>query len=238
MGCGRVIIQLSNCIPRFTAVVSNFGGRDYFLTSLPFLSVILSISVFPDYKTAWLLTLGWFIYTFLFVNNTGNVLCSTSSCYVSSGCHMCTLYETLVDGWNRFNFFNKLIEFCWVSIPVCYHKVETSSERYSLRYYDWVGTNTNRAILGMLYMVHDWLLTHIGDASRCKDEIWVVAFLLEDFESLASWVSVRSHALQLLKDKSMLHGNVKLYCVQTNVSTYEMNDGVLLLVSVPSFYVL
>ena len=37
-------------------------------------------------------------------------------------------------------------------------------------------TSTDRAVLGVRDMVHDWLLTHLHDASRCKDEIWVVAF--------------------------------------------------------------
>ena len=49
MGYSRVIRQLSNRLPRYTAIVSHIGGRDYFLPSLPFSSVILSISVFPDY---------------------------------------------------------------------------------------------------------------------------------------------------------------------------------------------
>ena len=43
-----VIRQLSNRLPGFTAIVSHIGGRDDFLPSLPFSSVILSISVFPD----------------------------------------------------------------------------------------------------------------------------------------------------------------------------------------------
>ena len=43
-----VISQLSNRFPRFTAIVSHIGGRDDFLPSLPFSSVILSIFVFPD----------------------------------------------------------------------------------------------------------------------------------------------------------------------------------------------
>ena len=36
VGCGRVIRQLSNRLPRFTAIVSHIGGRDDFLPSLPF----------------------------------------------------------------------------------------------------------------------------------------------------------------------------------------------------------
>ena len=49
IGCGMIIIQLSNRLPRFTAIVSHIGGRVDFLPSLPFSSVILSIGVFPDY---------------------------------------------------------------------------------------------------------------------------------------------------------------------------------------------
>ena len=41
-----VIRQLSNRLPRYSAIVSHIGGRDDFLLSLPFSSVILSISVF------------------------------------------------------------------------------------------------------------------------------------------------------------------------------------------------
>ena len=36
IGCGRVIRQLSNRLPRFTAIMSHIGGRDDFLPSLPF----------------------------------------------------------------------------------------------------------------------------------------------------------------------------------------------------------
>ena len=40
-----------------------------------------------------------------------------------------------------------------------------------------MGTNTDRAMLGVRDRVHDLLLTHVRDDSRCKDEILVVAFL-------------------------------------------------------------
>ena len=68
---------------------------------------------------------------------------------MSSGYQTYALYETLVVNWDRLNVFNKLIEFCRVSIPVCFHKVETYSERYRLRYYDSVGANTNQAVFGV-----------------------------------------------------------------------------------------
>ena len=44
-------------------------------------------------------------------------------------------------------------------------------------YHDRVGTNIDGAVLGVLDMAHECLLTHDRDAYRCKDEIWVVAFL-------------------------------------------------------------
>ena len=56
-------------------------------------------------------------------------------------------------------------------------KLKTLSGRYSLRYHNWVGTNTDRVVLGVWDRVHDLLITHIRDTSICKYEIWAVAFL-------------------------------------------------------------
>ena len=40
-----------------------------------------------------------------------------------------------------------------------------------------MGTKTDREVLGVRDRVQDLLLTHVCDIFRCKDEIWVVAFL-------------------------------------------------------------
>ena len=79
---------------------------------------MLSISVFPDSMVSKAKRLLEYLCLYasyrLFDSSvrrkTGNLFCSTSFWYVSSGCHMHALYKTLVVGWNWFNVFNRLIK--------------------------------------------------------------------------------------------------------------------------------
>ena len=96
---------------------------------------------------------------------------------MSSGSHTYILYKTVVVGWDGFNVFNAVVEFCWVAIPIRLPKVEASTERCWLRNYYWLHANTDGAGLCVWDRVHDRLLTHVCDALRCEDEVWVVAFL-------------------------------------------------------------
>ena len=96
---------------------------------------------------------------------------------MSCGSHTHILYKTVVVGWNGFNVFNAVIEFCWVAILIRLSKVEASPKRCWLRNYYWLNDNIDGAVLSVWDRVHDWLLTHVCDAIRCEDEVWVVSFL-------------------------------------------------------------
>ena len=117
IGCGRVIRQLSNRLPRFTDIVSHIGGCDDFHTSFPFIPPSFCQSV--CFQILWycrqrgcLNSRTCMLHNIkLFDSSVRQGFCSTSSWYVSSGCCTYTLYKTLVVDWNRFNVFNKHIEF-------------------------------------------------------------------------------------------------------------------------------
>ena len=96
---------------------------------------------------------------------------------MSSGSHRHIIYKTVVVGWDGLNVFNAVIEFYWVAIPIRLSKVEASPERCWLRNYYWLHANTDRTVLCAWDRVHDRLLTHVCNAIRCEDEVWVVAFL-------------------------------------------------------------
>ena len=113
---------------------------------------------------------------------------------MSFGCHTHILYKPVVFGWDGYNVFNVVIEFCWVAIPIPRSKVKASPERCWLRNYYWLHANTDGAVLCVWDRVHDRLLTHVCDAIRCKDEVWVVAFLpsrtvewLRQFSIMDEW---------------------------------------------------
>ena len=95
---------------------------------------------------------------------------------MSSGSHTHILYKTVVVGWDGFNVFNVVIEFCLVAITIRL-KFEASPERCWLRNYYWLHANTYGSVLCVWDRVHDLLLTHVCDAIRCEDEVWVVVFL-------------------------------------------------------------
>ena len=46
-----------------------------------------------------------------------------------------------------------------------------------LRNYYWLHANTDGVVLCVWDRVYDRLLTHVCDALRCEDEVWVVVFL-------------------------------------------------------------
>ena len=54
---------------------------------------------------------------------------------------------------------------------------EMSLDRCCLRNYYWLHANTDVAVLCVWDRVHDLILTHVCDAIRCGDDVWVIAFL-------------------------------------------------------------
>ena len=85
-----------------------------------------------------------------------------SSWYMSSGCHTHILYKTVVVGWDGFNVFNAVIEFCWVAIPIRISTVEAFPERCWLRNYYWLHANCVCGIGSMTDFLH--MLAMLSDA--------------------------------------------------------------------------
>ena len=91
--------------------------NDHYIPSLIFSSVILSISVFPDYMVP--SSKGLLEYLHLYASyRLFDSSVRLGTYYVRHPLCMCLLDATRtlstkhVVGWNRFNVFNELIEFC------------------------------------------------------------------------------------------------------------------------------
>ena len=104
-------------------------------------------------------------------------MASTPHWYMFPLCHTYGFDKPLVVLWSRVNFLNKNNTVCCVSTPVFLPQAKSSSECSRSRHKHNVYSDTDGVKLSTGDRGQNRLHTHVINAGRCKDGVWVTTFL-------------------------------------------------------------